>query len=159
MSTTTKIYNKIWDWRWIGDIKIEKSVSEPSHRSIVLPWVLPIGGTQILSGGFLHYLGPKDDYCGSRGVTAPKSGILGGLQLSKLRKASQNPHIEAYCYLRYQPQKVYRAWAEVSFTAWVARATIMAPGGWNFFLASTKTLRNSKSYKCPTKLNHHGYYP
>ena len=48
-----------------------------------------------MSGGFIDYLGPKGDYYGSGDVTAPKSGILGGLEISKLRKASQNPHIEA----------------------------------------------------------------
>ena len=82
-----------------------------------------------MSGGFLYYLGPKDDNLGSRGVTTAKSGILGGLEITKLREASQNPYIEAYRYLRNQPPKVSKAWAEVFFTAWVARATIMAPGG------------------------------
>ena len=58
-----------------------------------------------------------------------KSWILGGLELSKVREVSQDPHIQAYSNLRYHPKKVSKGWAEVSFTAWVPKATIMAPGG------------------------------
>ena len=55
-----------------------------------------IGGALNKSfAGFVSVLDPKSDYYGSRGVTAPKSGILGGLETSKLREASQNPHTEA----------------------------------------------------------------
>ena len=82
-----------------------------------------------MGGGFFCYKALMAAYCGSRGVTTAKSGILSGLEISKVREVSQNPHIEAYRYLRYHPKKVYRAWAEVSFTAWVERATIMAPRG------------------------------
>ena len=45
--------------------------------------------------GFVNILDPKSDYYGSRGVTAPQSGILGGLETSKSSEASQDPHIEA----------------------------------------------------------------
>ena len=69
------------------------------------------------------------DYYGSPEVTAPKSGILGGLEPSKLKEASQDPHIEAHSDRRYHPRKVSKAWEEVSVTAWVPTATIMAPGG------------------------------
>ena len=86
---------KIWDSGWIGDIKIERSESESPHRSIVLPLVSPTEGIQSLSGGFLYYLASNGDYYGSRGVPTAKSGILGGLEISKLTKASQDPHIEA----------------------------------------------------------------
>ena len=109
--------------------KIERSESESPHRSIALPYISPKEGVQSLGGGFLVYLGPKGDYYGSRGVTTAKSGNLGELEISKLNEASQNPRIEACRYLRYHPQKVYKAWAEVSSSTWAPRATTMAHGG------------------------------
>ena len=86
---------KIWDSGWIGDIKIERSESESPHRSIAQPYVSPTEGIQSLNDGFLHVLASNGDYYGSRGVTTAKSGILGGLEISKSREASQNPNIDA----------------------------------------------------------------
>ena len=86
---------KIWDSGWLRDIKTERSESESPHRSIALPYVSPKVSIQSLSEGVLFYLGPKGDYYGSRGVTTAKSGILGGLEIPKSSKASQDPNIEA----------------------------------------------------------------
>ena len=95
-------------------------------------------------------------------MTRPKAGIPSGLhvEMTKSRRASQNPNIEANCYLSYPPQKVYKVCAKVSSATWVPKATIMPPGGQkNDFLAITETRRNGMSYKIPIKLVHCGYYP
>ena len=84
---------KIWDSGWVRDVKIKRSESESPHSRKEVPDVSPKEGIQSLSEGFLYYMGPKSDYYGSRGVMTAKSGILGGLEMSKSREASQNPHI------------------------------------------------------------------
>ena len=70
---------KIWDSGWFREIKIERSETVTSHRSIALPCVSPPEGIQSLGEGFCYYLGPNGDYYASRGVTTAKSVILGGL--------------------------------------------------------------------------------
>lgn len=53
---------KIWDSGWFRDVKIERSVTGTSRRSIALPQVSPTEGIQSLGEGFLYCLGPKGDY-------------------------------------------------------------------------------------------------
>ena len=52
---------------------------------------------QTLSDGFLHYLGPNGDYCGSRGVTTANiwdSGWIGATEVERSESESQHRSIE-----------------------------------------------------------------
>lgn len=71
----------------------------------------------------------KVNYYGSRGLTTPKSGILGGMEMSNLDLWTPNSNIEAWRYLTYHPEKISKAWTKVSFTAWPSMVTIIASRG------------------------------
>ena len=93
------------------------------------------------------------------GVTAPKSGILGGLETEIVRSESESLHRSIGLPYVSPIEGIQSLGGGFLYYLGPNGDYYGSRGSKNEILFTTTTWRNFKGYKFPTKLNHYSYYP